>query len=433
MGVQSTIALTHQLHVENGAHVLYFYMNKDVYIANAIAFIETAMAQKQHVVFIESTSLWSDMSQVLLQRYGRIPDCVSYVDNCGFYGMTDDFHPDHVHRRLNQAVDPYITQGRPVRLWGHVDWTDEVDIEEKLYRYESSCDFTVSELGFLTVCAYDAKQVPASVQIEMMRTHPYLMTDRELIRSNLYEHAGEKQYAYPSLSAQAKLESEMDLYKQKLDFVHVVSHEVRNPLTVIQAYATLLSADEPDPERAKKLRTIVDYTVVIDHEISHIMTTEQMLAAESIWHKRILHPRAVLDEVLHIMGTKARTQNIELVAEIDVAQTVTCLGNRLGYKLIFSNVISNAIKYSDEGGTVRVICRVAEQMLHFDVIDCGVGMTEQQMERLFRKYEKQNEDESGQGIGLFMVKKLVDEFAGDISVQSRLGVGTHVGIRLPVL
>ncbi|WP_243835109.1 MEDS domain-containing protein [Alicyclobacillus sacchari] len=431
--MQSTIALTHHVQVENGAHVLYFYMNQDVYIANAIAFIETAMEQQQHVILIESSSLWSAISQAWQQRHGDMPTSICYVDNGGFYGMTGDFRPDHVHRRLNQAVDPYITQARPVRLWGHVQWTDEVDIEEKLYRYETSCDFTVSELGFLTVCAYDAHQVPASVQIEMMRTHPYLMTDRELIRSNLYEHAGEKQYIYPSLSAQAKLESEMDLYKQKLDFVHVVSHEVRNPLTVIQAYATMLSADEPDPERAKKLRTIVDYTVVIDHEISHIMTTEQMLAAESIWHKRMLQPRSVLDEVLHIMGTKARTQNIALVADVDVAQTVTCLGNRLGYKLIFSNVISNAIKYSDEGSMVEVSCHVADQILHFAVIDHGVGMTEQQVARLFRKYEKQNEEESGHGIGLFMVKKLVDEFGGDICVQSELGVGTRVVIQLPVV
>ncbi|WP_129076978.1 hypothetical protein [Anaerobacillus alkaliphilus] len=81
----------------------------------------------------------------------------------------------------------------------------------------------------MTVCCYDGNEVPASVQTDMMKSNPYLMTDTSLVKSSLYNHP-----AHTSLSAQKNVEIELDFYRQKLDFIHVVAHEVRNPLTVIK-------------------------------------------------------------------------------------------------------------------------------------------------------------------------------------------------------
>ncbi|WP_078427956.1 hypothetical protein [Alkalihalobacterium alkalinitrilicum] len=87
----------------------------------------------------------------------------------------------------------------------------------------------MSEIGFVTVCCYNGNKVPAYIFTEMMRSHPYLMTDKELVKSVLYNQTEET--VFPSLATQRKIESDLDFYKQKLEFIHVVAHEVRNPLT----------------------------------------------------------------------------------------------------------------------------------------------------------------------------------------------------------
>lgn len=357
-----------------------------------------------------------------------------YVNNYEFYGLYDDFHFEHVLQNLKEILHPFITDGTPIRIWGLLEWRDEPGIREKLHTYECSCDITVGELGFLTICAYDAKTVSASIQLDMMRSHEYLMTDQQIVRSNLYEKTCAKTtYSFPSLSTQASMESELDLYKQKLDFVHVVSHEVRNPLTIIQAYASLLIHTETNSDRLHKLRAIVDYAHVIDYEISHIIATEQMLATEAIWQKGIINPRQILDSVLEIMEIKARTQNIQIIREIGLPISSSSLSNKMSLKLIFSNIISNAIKYSHEGSVIIVACHAKGHSLEFVVTDYGVGMTKEQVALLYRKYEKLNDERGGQGIGLFMVKTLIDQMNGTIRIHSRLEHGTKVSIRLPLL
>ncbi|MCL6454947.1 MAG: MEDS domain-containing protein [Alicyclobacillus sp.] len=429
------ISLTKRLSVADAAHIAYFYHSQDVYIDTAISFIKTGLQLGQHVVFIESKENWLDIRQGLPGLSAVDWQRVQYINNLEFYRTYGDFAFERVLGNLRGAVEPLLSEGRSIRLWGHVEYQDgSLEAASKVRAYEHACDITVSDLGFLTVCTYNARHVPASVYLDMMRCHEYLMTDEELIHSRLYRNSvSKRERVFPSLSAQERIESEVDLYKQKLDFVHVVSHEVRNPLTIIQAYAALLSKEEADPAKRDKLKSIMDYCKVIDHEISHIIATEEVLSTESLWHKRIILLKPIVDDVLEIMRTKARTQNIRLVTTLHVPDNQLVVGNRIGLKLILSNIISNAIKYSNEGSTVNVTCSSIDDPFEFTVVDRGIGMTEEQLSRLFRKYEKQHEAQAGQGIGLFMVKKLVDQLGGTIAVQSSPGVGTCVQIRLPIL
>nr|WP_243735178.1 HAMP domain-containing sensor histidine kinase [Paenibacillus turpanensis] len=224
----------------------------------------------------------------------------------------------------------------------------------------------------------------------------------------------------------------MDLYKQKLDFVHVVSHEVRNPLTVINAYAKMVLNNTKDRRDRERLAAISDYVTLIDNEISHVIETEEMLSTDALWRKKLVSPYALLQEVTSIMEIKARTQNITFERAIALSGSETILSNSTGFKLIVSNLLSNAIKYSDEGGLVQCTANEHRGVLTIVIADHGVGMSEEQLSKLFRKYEKLNEEKGGQGIGLFMVKKLVDYFEGSIEVMSELGKGTTIVVALPL-
>ncbi|WP_139492704.1 MEDS domain-containing protein [Brevibacillus dissolubilis] len=426
-----TIPLTNKLHVNNGSHILYFYGEQDRYIENAVSFILAGFQLDQHVMLIESQEKFQLIYEKVKEAAPHQLDKLEYIDSYEFYRMYEDFHFDRVLANLDQAIQPYLHNNLTARLWGHVDWKSQEDMLSKLHTYECQADLSVSELGYLTVCAYDGNIVPSIIQIEMMKTHEYLMTDHELVLSNLYKKSA-KEVCFPTLSAQTKLESEVDLYKQKLDFVHVVSHEVRNPLTVIKAYASLLLAQENTLDKEEKLKGIVDYVTLIDNEITHIINTEQMLSTDALWKKRLTQIYPLIEEVISIMEIKARTQNIHLTTSVSSSPHLLLNCNSIGFKLIISNLLSNAIKYSEEGQTVTLTAHTKEDHLELVVEDNGVGMSEEQMQMLFRKYEKMNQDKSGQGIGLFMVKNLIESFDGEIEVGSELGTGTRVVVRFPL-
>lgn len=428
-----TVPLTNELHVEQGAHILYFYSDLQEYVRNAASYIQNGIQLGQHVIFIDSLERYQlvrhSLASLLTEEQFRM---LYYVNNYDFYELYHDFHFSRILKNLQQIIEPYLVNRVTVRLWGHVEWLDRPEVHSQLCKYEHQADLTIAELGFTTVCAYNGRTVPSYILQETLRSHEYLMTDNELVRSFLYANKKPSQTVYPSLALRDEIVSERDLYKQKLDFVHVVSHEVRNPLTVIKAYAAILLREETVPDKIQKLQTIIDYAIVIDNEISHIISTEQMLSTEALWRKKLVQVRKAIEEVISIMTPKARTQNIALQCQIDLHGQEIINANQIGLKLIVSNLLSNAIKYSNEGETVHFRAGVTDGRLQLEVIDHGCGMSEEQMEKLFRKYEKWNQEQSGQGIGLFMVKKLVDHFGGTISVTSKLNEGSAFVVELPL-
>ncbi|WP_281890353.1 ATP-binding protein [Paenibacillus sp. YYML68] len=436
MALQASIPLTNKLHVQNGSHVLYFFKQVDKYIQHAVDFIVKGIELEHYIIVIETIDMYTIMLQKLelMVEPELITHYVRYINQVEFYETYEDFRYERVLNNLGDIIAPYLEKRIEVRMWGQVGWQDQEGMAEKISHYEDKCDITLSELGFITVCCYNANHVSASIQLACMETHPYLMTDDALVLSTLYRHKHSLSHSvlFPELSAQAELESQMDLYKQKLDFVHVVSHEVRNPLTVIKAYSRLLMNKVSEPQDQERLKQIGDYVELIDNEISHIISTEQMLSTEALWRRKLTLPKELVLQVIEVMSIKARTQNIQLLHEVQLQGWEKLMSNATGFKLIISNILSNAIKYSDEGRTVQFKAYCAGGELVLETIDQGCGMSDDQLVRLFQKYEKTNDQRGGQGIGLFMVKQLVEHHQGDIEVQSELGAGTRVTVRLPL-
>lgn len=428
----STISLTDQIDITSGAHILYLYDSIEGYIDNAAAFIQTGLQLGQYIVLIDDRNNYKKIMErlngtMLASDYENI----YFIDHKDFYYEYGTLHVKQVLQNLDALMKPLLDNRISVRSWGHVYWENERDVHKQLLEYECLCDSSVSELGILGVCIYDGRKLPAAVLNKLLPYHEYMMTDTQLAKSHFYNQSGRTVHL-PSLSVHSQMQSEVDLYKQKLEFAHVVSHEVRNPLTVIKAYATMLQHKAADKEAMDKLKAIVDYVDVIDNEITHIINTEQMLSTESLWNKSRIDIAPILHEVLPVMVTKSRTQNMMLCTRIELgAEAMT--GNVMGLKLIISNLLSNAIKYSNEGGRICFEAYAADSFLEVVIKDEGIGMSKQQTSKLFQKYEKMNHERSGQGIGLFMVKKLIEHLDGSIVVDSEQHRGTRVTVRLPLL
>ncbi|CAM4402515.1 MEDS domain-containing protein [Paenibacillus tarimensis] len=426
-----SISLTDHMDVSEGAHILYFYSSDEGYMDNALAFVRSGLEQNQQILLFDSQQNYEQICRVLAgDGLEQAISEVHFIDHGWFYGadsLEEGFYKDELGK-LAQAMK---SGGTSVRSWGHVCWREESEaFFPVLQEYERYCDELFGGTGLFGVCVYDARKVPAAVQNELLKSHEYFMTDTSLMPSMLYEKK-DRSVLFPSLAVQAQMQSEVNLYKQKLDFVHVVSHEVRNPLTVIKAYARMLMEQEKDGASRHKLQSITDYADVIDNEMAHIINTEQMLSTESLWEKTWIKVLPVLEEVNAIMETKARTQAIGFDSCLQLMGE-QIYGNVIGLKLIVSNLLSNAIKYSHEGGRIRIEAFAEDGELVVAIRDEGIGMSDEQIRKLFRKYEKMNVERSGQGIGLFMVKKLVDHFGGRIEVNSRLHTGTLMKVSLPL-
>lgn|GEM_PF-1731460 len=433
MAEMRQISLTQQLKVKSGAHLVYFYSSMDVYIRNAASFVKVGMEFKQQVVIVDRRERCARVLDKLrrelsAEELGR----VHIVDSCEGDQGGEGFNREQIMDKLDGLVRRFADNRQEFRLWGHVDGRRPEGDAGKLRVGECCCGKAWAGCGCVTVCAFNSESVPASLQTAMLRCHEYFMTDEEIVVSSLYRPSSVPGEMLPALAAQSELESEVDLYKQKLDFVHAVSHEVRNPLTVIKAYATLVMSKVHDAGDKDKLKAICDYVMEIDNEITHIINTEHMLSSEALWRKKPIYPKHLLADVIGIMEVKGRTQNIRLDTRVELAGTETVVGNATGFRLTVSNLLSNAIKYSQEGGAVRLVVYTEQRQLIIVVEDDGIGMSEAQTTLLFRKYEKMNEDRGGQGIGLFMVKKLIDHFRGSIDVWSRPNEGTRMTVKLPL-
>ncbi|KHF38941.1 MEDS domain-containing protein [Halalkalibacter okhensis] len=205
MTVQTrSISLTKNIQVKDGSHILYFYDSDERYMENLVSFILSAKAMNQHVIIIESFDTYNEV----LKRLGHqteelgIDEVLHYKNNIEFYQTYGDFKFERALESFKIAVQPFVDQELSVRVWGKVAWKDLTYDRDDMNRYECECDLTVSEIGYMTVCVYDGREVPASIQTEMMRSHPYLMTDQDLVKSSLYNHKDHT--VFPSLAAQKK-------------------------------------------------------------------------------------------------------------------------------------------------------------------------------------------------------------------------------------
>ena len=119
----------------------------------------------------------------------------------------------------------------------------------------------------------------------------------------------------------------------------------------------------------------------------------------------------------------------------DYATEATALLDRNKLTQVFVNLISNAVKYSPAGGTIKIRTAVEDRMLYVDIVDNGVGMSADQLERVFDKFYRADSSDtaiSGLGLGMSIVKTIIEAHDGQISITSTQGVGTHVSLTFPV-
>ncbi|MCL2492711.1 MAG: cell wall metabolism sensor histidine kinase WalK [Clostridiales bacterium] len=222
------------------------------------------------------------------------------------------------------------------------------------------------------------------------------------------------------------------------DFVANVSHELKTPLTTVKSYAeTLLSGGTSDPgvtrefleiidsEAARMGRLVSDLLLMsrLDDSRQHIEMTDGDLA---------LLTRSVIQK----LDGPARSKDLALNRMFDEALTVQILMDRDRMEQVIHNILSNAIKYTDEGGRIDVDLLPAANCVQIVISDNGIGIPEEAQARVFERFFTVDKARSrrlgGTGLGLAISRQIVEGHGGSIGLESKYGEGTTVTVMLPV-
>lgn len=217
----------------------------------------------------------------------------------------------------------------------------------------------------------------------------------------------------------------------RTDFISNVSHELKTPLAVIRNYATMLQSPElSQEERLEYSRAIVDAS----HRLSSLITN--ILKLNKLENQQI-YPNAAsynlseqLCECLLFFENTWEQKKINIETQIEEDIIITADDELL--TLVWNNLFSNAVKFTEEGGTVRVTLRQEDGYVIVSVADTGIGMSAETGRHIFEKFYQGDSSHGtqGNGLGLALVKRVVDLTDGEISVESKMGRGSTFTVRL---
>lgn len=249
-----------------------------------------------------------------------------------------------------------------------------------------------------------------------------------------------KSRAYQSILRKAKTDAEK-LAKAKEVFVATVSHEMRTPINAIYGLTEQLLRKTDDPKYQKDLDIIYNST---SHLISLVNDTLDFSKIES--QKLKLDQvdfslDRILGEVITLNKANAEAKELQLQLDTQNLPPLVLLGDAFRLKQILINLVNNAIKFTDQGHvTLKAYTEGAASTdapvnVNFQVIDTGIGISEENHAMIFDDFVQLETDltkkQGGAGLGLSIVKKLVDLLGGQISVSSQLNQGTTISLTIP--
>ncbi len=230
-----------------------------------------------------------------------------------------------------------------------------------------------------------------------------------------------------------------ELERMKADFVAMVTHELRAPVAAIEQQLTVILkglAGEINERQARMLGRAKERAKGLLDLVKDLLDLSKIEAGMQVQYMEPVDIGALLSKVVELMQTQAEQKGLTLEFELEdgLSSVNADASNMEG---VFTNLISNAIKYTPEGGLVRVTGKKEGGYIRIDVQDTGIGISEKDLPRIFERFYRVKTEKTrqivGTGLGLSIVKQVVDAHLGTIDVQSVENQGTCFTVRLPVV
>jgi two-component system sensor histidine kinase VicK len=229
------------------------------------------------------------------------------------------------------------------------------------------------------------------------------------------------------------------LEQSRRDFVANVSHELRTPLTTIKSYSETLS-DMPDVDRELQVRFLDVIASEADRMariISDLLTLSELDENQTYYKTpEEINIRKMLENIVERMGMTAKKKNQTLTYH-PINETPIISGDRDSLERVIINIVSNALKYTGEGGNIEVYSSKVYKDICIKVSDNGIGIQKDKLPHIFDRFYRvdkaRSRDTGGTGLGLAIAKQSIESaFNGKIKISSEFNKGTEVTITIPV-
>ncbi|AGA29556.1 sensor histidine kinase [Singulisphaera acidiphila] len=228
------------------------------------------------------------------------------------------------------------------------------------------------------------------------------------------------------------------LERMRQDFVANASHELKTPLASIKAYTeTLLDwALKDETVNVRFLERIDEQAERLNQLILDMLSLARLETGQEVFEHGPLPLAPVIVACLNSHRDRADAKGLQLSLELgELDEQSEVKADEEAIRQILDNLVDNAIKYTHEGGSVRVSCRQTDDAIAVEVADSGIGIPRDELARVFERFYRVDKARSrelgGTGLGLSIVKHLVQSIDGQVTVVSRLGAGSCFTVRLP--
>lgn len=226
--------------------------------------------------------------------------------------------------------------------------------------------------------------------------------------------------------------------RMKSDFVAMVSHELRAPLASVEQQLSVVLAGiigEINERQKEMLGRAKERTHALLTLINDLLDLSKIEAGFVVQQKVPTQVTEVLKKVIELLKPDAGVKNISLQLSFSEGLPPV-MADRGNMEEVFINLVSNGVKYTSEGGSVRVLARIEGSHLCVEVSDDGIGISAEDLPRIFDKFYRvknaQTRKITGTGLGLPIVKGIVEAHLGSIEVESQPGIGSKFRVYLPL-
>jgi signal transduction histidine kinase len=235
----------------------------------------------------------------------------------------------------------------------------------------------------------------------------------------------------------AALEEVKMASKRKTDFVSSVSHELRTPLTSIKGYASILLAEklgQLPPEAKERLEKINRHSDELTHMINDLLDISHIESGKVIMKRQSHELKSIIEKILDLFSLQLKEKQINVQLNMaDLPQNIFVDPSQI--ERVFINLVGNAIKFTPQQGEITITTKNLNDQVQVDIADSGCGIPEEAQGHIFEEFYRVdnsiNEQVKGSGLGLSLVKHIVQAHGGKIWFKSKENQGTTFSFTLP--
>ena len=227
------------------------------------------------------------------------------------------------------------------------------------------------------------------------------------------------------------------LDNMRKEFIADVSHELKTPLTSIMGYAETLANSEYDPEMQEKfLKVINNESIRMTKLVNDLLILSKYDNEQVECEKMEFNLGELVKSCLENLQIEADKKNQKVECFV-TANVPTVKADKDGIERVVLNILSNSIKYTEDGGIIKIYVGFVYNDAYIKIIDNGIGIPEKDLNRIFERFYRVDKARTrkmgGTGLGLSIAKEILDKNNGRIDIKSKVGKGTEVVITIPTI